>query len=401
MTLVIIDGVEYNAKDFFGSGKHPGGSALPKAFEGSDASAAFHSTHPAYVKRLLLNHKTITRVRKVDPKHDFGFNSEFYRVLRSRVNAIPRAPGWKYALDMLSKLVMMSWTWYRGQFMGEWLWCAVGGVISISWQLNVGHMGNHGGIPGFAPWATVLNSITDSAGGMQCIAWREQHIVKHHFQTNKNGNDPDIENVPFFRFHPDQPWRWWHRYQHVYSHVLMSIFPALKMDFKHAWVSLTGASAKPMERFRWAVAKSFGTLVYLYIPYYYHGIWFAVMSYWLRMISASVVYTHLITPNHINERNMQPTDEKDWFRYQTKTSLTYAPGCWLTNYITGGLNHQIEHHLFPRIGIFDLPAIQPTVQRTIEEYGLEYISSPTIYSALLEFHCWLKKMGIDPGDKQA
>ena len=78
MTLVIIDGVEYNAKDFFGSGKHPGGSALPKAFEGSDASAAFHSTHPAYVKRLLLNHKTITRVRKVDPKHDFGFNSEFF-----------------------------------------------------------------------------------------------------------------------------------------------------------------------------------------------------------------------------------------------------------------------------------------------------------------------------------
>eukprot|EP01051_Picozoa_sp_SAG22_P016735 SAG22_NODE_2426_length_2585_cov_1.231295_1_plen_448_part_00 len=381
--------------------KHPGGQYLPMQVAGKDATPLFRSTHPKYAETLLKSSPLIKRKGVVcdpAPTH-FKFESEFYDTCQSRVEAYfketkqkPNYHPWGN-FDNVAKTVAMMALWVMGwYFHAGWVWVIAQSVATQLFCFSAMHTNNHGA-GAQAPWAKFgWDCIVDTCGGVSTIAWRHLHNVCHHFQTNLAEHDTDIQNAPWFRFSAAQPLRWWHRYQHIYASPLMIMFPALKMEFKHSYIAATLPNVHPVDRLRWFCGKMIYWTLFVILPAQWHGWQFALGAAYLRYMTCSFLYTHVIAPNHINE-HCQNVTCKDWHAHQVYTSSNSAAGDLLTNWFTSGLSHQIEHHLFPMIHHFHYPALQPIIKATILEYNLPYTENRNLATAVWSYWSWLYKVG--------
>jgi len=85
--------------------------------------------------------------------------------------------------------------------------------------------------------------------------------------------------------------------------------------------------------------------------------------------------------------------EKDWAKSQVEGSSNFASGSWLWNHISGGLNHQTEHHLFPTISHVHYPKLHPIVKKTCDEFDVRFNSYPSFWEAIKGHFALLKEMG--------
>lgn len=83
----------------------------------------------------------------------------------------------------------------------------------------------------------------------------------------------------------------------------------------------------------------------------------------------------------------------DWAAVQCQTSVNWSPGSWFWNHFSGGLSHQIEHHLFPSICHTNYCYIQDVVESTCQEYGVPYQSEPNLFVAYGKMLKHLKYLG--------
>jgi linoleoyl-CoA desaturase len=86
--------------------------------------------------------------------------------------------------------------------------------------------------------------------------------------------------------------------------------------------------------------------------------------------------------------------ESHWAKHQVQTTVNYAPRNRLLSWFVGGLNFQIEHHLFPRICHIHYPALAPLVKQTCQEFGIDYQANETFRSAIAAHYSWLRKLAI-------
>jgi linoleoyl-CoA desaturase len=82
-----------------------------------------------------------------------------------------------------------------------------------------------------------------------------------------------------------------------------------------------------------------------------------------------------------------------WAVHQVETTVDFARGSRVLTWLLGGLNFQIEHHLFPRMCHVNYPAIAPVVEQTCRDYGVDYKQNATLCSALRSHYRWLRAMG--------
>ena len=80
-----------------------------------------------------------------------------------------------------------------------------------------------------------------------------------------------------------------------------------------------------------------------------------------------------------------------WFKSQVETSSTY--GGLIAGMITGGLNFQVEHHLFPRMSSAWYPYIAPTVRRVCEKHGVKYAYYPWVWQNFLSTIKYMHQTG--------
>ncbi len=85
--------------------------------------------------------------------------------------------------------------------------------------------------------------------------------------------------------------------------------------------------------------------------------------------------------------------EKGWAEHQVETTVDFARGNRLLSWFIGGLNFQIEHHLFPRICHVHYPALAPLVEETCREFGLPYTARETFRAGVGSHFRWLRRMG--------
>ena len=88
--------------------------------------------------------------------------------------------------------------------------------------------------------------------------------------------------------------------------------------------------------------------------------------------------------------------ESEWAAHQVKTTANFAPGNKLINWYVGGLNYQVEHHLFPRISHVHYPAISPIVEQTCKQFNLPYHSFDTLTKSVISHTLTMKKLGQKP-----
>jgi fatty acid desaturase (delta-4 desaturase) len=271
------------------------------------------------------------------------------------------------------------------------------GCASALIGLNVQHDANHGAASK-KPWVNeVLGFGADMIGGSK-YTWIEQHWT-HHAYTNHPTKDGDaISAEPLMLFNdykPGHPARkWFHRFQAVFFlpilsfYWLSSVFNPQILDLNQRGTAETMDWSNDYIKGRRFISV-FLRLVYIAMnvvsPFYHHEPLTALYHIWIMSSVESVFLSGLFSLSHNFESvDRYPVDAYNetgeqvcWMKAQVETSSTY--GSFISGYVTGGLNFQIEHHLFPRMSSAYYPYIAPKVREICAKHGVHYAWYPWIW----------------------
>jgi linoleoyl-CoA desaturase len=290
-------------------------------------------------------------------------------------------------------------------------WQAVLLSLSVGFAMagvgfSVMHDANHGGTSSSPRANRFLSLSLDLIGGSSFL-WRSKHNVLHHGYTNISRLDPDLEGGwGALRLAPWQPRRPFHRFQHLYVWFLYGVFP-LKWwfvdDFKELATGRIAGHQFPRARWPTLLGTLAGKAIFvtwtLVIPALLHP-WWAVAALFLLtvFVQGNLLATVFQLAHCVDEAEFVVADSKDrdWGEHQVATTVDFARDNPLLGWYLGGLNFQVEHHLFPRICHLHHPALSRIVEATCREHGVRYRSEPTLRSALAANLRWLRRMG-SPG----
>jgi len=273
------------------------------------------------------------------------------------------------------------------------------------------HDASHGSIGGTEAWWIPIGRLAmEWYAGASMLSWQHQHTMGHHLYTNLFGIDPDMpmtEKGDLRRLVTRQLWSLSYKYQHVYLPFLYG-FLAIKFRIQDItdtyWKSMNGAIRvnyfdSPLIRL-WAVKlfwvgwRVFLPLVVFKVPLAEFALTFLLAElasgYWLAFnFQVSHISTEADFPN---DEHTQETHE-EWAVIQAKTGVDYSHGSWLPTFLSGALNYQVVHHLFPGVSQYHYPAIAPIVKSVCDEFKVPYAILPSFISAFTLHLKYLKDMG--------
>lgn len=239
--------------------------------------------------------------------------------------------------------------------------------------------------------------------------WRYQHNTLHHGYTNVEGHDEDIAPPGILRLSPHRPLKKMHRYQHLYAwflYGLMTISWIITKDFRRlqkyrkAGVKLGKRTYRSL-MIELIVSKIAYYILFLVLPlltipvaWYWIVAGFLLMHFTAGLVLASIFQTaHVVPsseyplPDENNELN------NNWAAHQLYTTSNFAPKSRIFSWMIGGLNYQVEHHLFPNISHIHYRDIAGIVQQKAKEFGLPYHVNRTFLSAVWQHVRMLKLLG--------
>jgi len=273
---------------------------------------------------------------------------------------------------------------------------------------NIMHDGAHGSYSNNRKLNWLMGFSLDLIGGSSFF-WHYKHNILHHTYTNIDGVDDDIDVFGILRFSPEQPWRRWHRFQHLfalplYSLLMLQVFIS---DFIKFVTGKVGSYKIPRpnitESTLFLVTKLFYLSYVVLIPLFFLPllnvlIFFVVVNAIVGFTMATVFQLA-----HVMEDNAFPRPEEatgvidnEWAIHQVETTANFKPTSKLVSWYCGGLNFQVEHHLFPKICHIHYPEISKIVERTCEQFQINYVSYPRLRDAVRTHFRFLKKLGKVP-----
>jgi len=292
-------------------------------------------------------------------------------------------------------------------FIGLWI---IAGIGMAGIGLSVMHDANHGAYSLSKKVNYFVGSVMYFIGGNP-TNWKIQHNVLHHTFTNIDGFDEDIDApTSLLRFSPYSEWKPIHRYQYLYVwffYSLMTIMWFLTKDFKQARryhkMGLTKTQGLTYaSHMAYIVAgKVFYACLLLVLPILFAQVsWpFVILSFVLMQMVAGLTLSLVFQPAHVvpDTTFTQPTPsgdvEADAKVHQLYTTANFSmKSKWFTWFV-GGLNFQVEHHLFPNICHVHYRALSQIVKKTAEEFNLPYYSNKTFLCALKSHAKMLKMLG--------
>jgi linoleoyl-CoA desaturase len=338
-----------------------------------------------------------------EPQTHATTDEKFFKTLRNRVAAVLKGNGrtWRgeVVFAVVEIVVIMSLYClflYMRNKTGDFVWAILCG-ITVSRIGFMQHCGNHAS---FSPnkWLNKICGHTMDAIGGSSFIWLFDHGIAHHVSPNELGHDNDCEIAnPLLRFHPKLPRKWWHKNQHLWTISLMTggLLNWYVLDLKAFAAGAVGAIKlypQNIDLLIVAVFKSLWFYLNIWTLFHNHGPARAVALLLVCYGIASHLIENIFIVNHIQPGLVHGPFEH-WARKQVISSCNWASGSVFWNFMSGGLNHQIEHHLFPSMNIYNYPLISPVVKNTCKEFGLSYISFPTFADAHKSMRNYLWIMG--------
>ncbi len=350
-------------------------------------------------------------------------SAKFFRTLNKRVNSyfkdnqIKRTGNWKLHL----KTVVMFSIYLTPYFLlltlnfptwAQLLLTIVMGIGMAGIGMNVMHDANHGSYSS-KKWINKImgSSIYILAGNV--YNWQVQHNVLHHTYTNIHGHDEDLEAGRVLRFSKHAKWHKLHKFQHYYSIFLYGLLTfnwAITTDFKQTRNYLKrklsfGKFPKPSVQ--WSIlviTKIIYFSIWLVIPILFFDIawWKILIGFFIMHYVAGLILSVIFQLAHVvEEANMPLPDESGnmkntWAIHQLFTTVNFGTTNKVMNWFTGGLNHQVEHHIFPNISHVHYTKISKIVRETALEFNLPYNEYKTTRKALIAHFKHLKEMGMNP-----
>ncbi|MGZ8714854.1 MAG: fatty acid desaturase family protein [Mycobacterium sp.] len=277
---------------------------------------------------------------------------------------------------------------------------------------GVFHDANHASFSTSRAVNRVAGFTGDLLGASSWI-WRFKHNNLHHGNTNMVGIDADIDQAPFARLAPDQTWRPWHRYQHLYMWVLYG-FLTLQwllisdfVDLKNHGIGHQQFARQPKRRDISMIAV--GKLMHIgwavALPLVYHRWWIVLTFYLVVSWSVGLLLATMFQLAHCTEpaefpHTDTPRRGNDFIAHQLRTTVDVncrtRVGRQALHFLMGGLDFQVEHHLAPRLPHTVYPLVAERLHGVCDDLHLTVHSHATPWKAVKSHGRWLKKMGARP-----
>jgi linoleoyl-CoA desaturase len=271
---------------------------------------------------------------------------------------------------------------------------------------NVQHDGNHGAFSR-RRWVNRLAGFTLDLIGASSYFWKDKHNHNHHVYTNIPHEDADIALGPMARLSADHPWYWWHRYQHVYLWLLYTgvHLRYLYSDVQRLALGKNDGLSAGYPRgadMAWLLGgKAFFVTFAFVVPFMRHAPWSVIGIYVLVSMVMGLIFSVVFQLAHTVDVVDHPLSHHDgpraeWAEHQIATTANFATGSRVASFLLGGLNHQREHHLFPKVSHVHYPALALMVREVCDERGVLLRENATIGSAVRSHYRFVRQMGIKP-----
>lgn len=377
--------------------KYHSGKYFPLQLAGKDGTELFESIHPKRAKVILnsagfkkkyYKGKLIRNKRKLSNR--FQFNSDFGKTLNERVENYfesvkntHKARGGRneksyvfFKFFLLSTLIIIFK--YKQLKTDKSLYSVFYGFSVMLVLFNISHGANHGElIKRYPNWFSWICEKYHILVGQSDYAWKQVHHVGHHQHTNTK-QDYDsrypINNkteIGLQRLHRSHKYIWFHKYQHFYS-----------------WFLYIGAQIS-----YFVLGEKLTPFVAIYLVYIIIlSKFISIKSILLEIMTIGIIHPLINNITHTNDMvEYNDISNGCWYKHQLKTTANWSCNNMFITQLLGGINHQIEHHLFQSVHHYHYPAIRKIVKQTCKEKDVPYHEFPNYLSALYSHYKLLKK----------
>ncbi len=256
-------------------------------------------------------------------------------------------------------------------------------------------------------WVNRLLGFSMNLIGGSAYVWKITHNQIHHTYTNIHSVDEDLEVTSLMRLSPEAPLRKIHRFQYLYFPIfysLATVFWVILKDYKKLTQKEIGKQKFNHPKKEIAITVLGKLMYYAYtiaIPLMILDVTLAqfFIGFFAMHLTAGLTLGVVFQLAHVVEEteHLQPDEtgrmENAWAVHQMRTTANFAPKNWFVNWYVGGLNYQVEHHLFPNICSIHYDKLSPIVQEVAEKHNIPYNIHPTFFKAVGSHIKVLKKLG--------
>ncbi len=347
----------------------------------------------------------------------------FWNELKTRVESyfVENNLSRNFNATMVAKTVVMLSAYllpfvailvFRPDFWVSLILWSVSGIAMAGVGMSVMHDANHGAYARTKAMNTFIGFSLNLVGGCS-HNWRLQHNILHHTYTNITGLDDDIDDKLGMRFSPHTKLRGIQKLQFIYAFLFYGIITlywvTLKDLIQLRRYTKNGVNPNTKSENAFLLLKILGNKVgyffvslYLPIAILHIPAWEIVTGFVTMHFIAGVILSVVFQMAHTVEFTTHPMPDENgaienaWAIHQMNTTKNFARDSkWISWYV-GGLNFQVEHHLFPKICHVHYPALAHIVKETADEYGVPYLESETFNEALRSHIVTLKRFGSLP-----
>lgn len=347
--------------------------------------------------------------------------NEFYPVLKQRVDDYFRTTGKSRYADrsilykglLFTSLIGGSYTLILMHPFPLWTLLPLAfvfGVSSLLMAINIGHDAAHRVLVRSRFWNDMILGVSFSLLGVSAYLWQMRHTKSHHIFPNVNGCDIDIDENPFIRLSPNQPWRPHFRYQHLYApfaYIFVALYTIVCSDFTYLFkrriANMTDITHPSHQYVIFALCKLSYVIVIVVIPLWVLPLpwWQVVLGYLAMKAVASLVFVFLLIGTHFSAVTEFPSIDEDgslghsWAIHNLVTACDWSPHSRVAHFFVGGVNAHASHHLFPNISHAHYRKIAQIIEETAGEFHVKYnhLSLPAIIGSHFQF---LRNMGRKP-----
>ena len=383
-----LHGCPYDLRKFIP--QHPGGNQL-KIYFGEDATAMYYAQHPNHkinpktgysfkLEALLKKYKLSDKQSGSDKDYEYDTPlaldlrkgvTEYFK--KNKISTFANWQWWTKTFIYLSINLLLE-LWY---FLHPSYIIAIPLGISMALvALNVTHDANHGSVSKKYPWVNKLLGRTADWLGHSQYAWSRQHSISHHQYTNDEKLDYNSERLKPILSFKNYGKNWFQRnFQGIYMWFLLPI-PWILLNFKFKEIVINDG-----------LIACFFRIVFVYRifinPIMHSGLFHGFCMGLTAMLSGATLLSYVFNLSHhfvgVSRKNLKSGD--DWYEHQIISSSDY--GGHISSLLTGGLNIQIIHHLFPRINSIHYVALQPVVENICKRHDVNYVKFDWLHQNIL------------------
>jgi linoleoyl-CoA desaturase len=284
--------------------------------------------------------------------------------------------------------------------------CILLGCVISAIGFNVMHDGGHGSFSK-SKLVNKMAALSLNVLGGNSFIWHNKHNIIHHSYTNVDGVDDDINIQPFMRMSSNQKRLKLHKYQHVYFwglYAMLYILWIFMLDYnKYFKRKVGGVPLKKMsfmDHFNFWFFKVVHAFIFIVLPVYMVGVGAWVIGFLITTVVTGLLISIVFQLAHTVEHTSFPVAnidtnkiENEWAIHQVNTTANFATQSRLVSWLVGGLNFQIEHHLFPKISHIHYPAVSKIVRQACADHGIQYIEYSRVHKAIASHVTYLKHLG--------